>query len=253
MQSRLWGVMTVTPMNNASLPPAPLPNPPLISGRPIARRVPGPSQPSFPHGKYLTLTVAHVCHITCRFRREKKTLYVWWMMELYNRILMKRSFILLWCINCLEHIHLHTPCYHTSSNTCTTPRYWTHIHTFPPPTPPPHPKPGMCKHGPHLASTTFLCYSSPPPPKKGESKDGCLRVYSMFLRKKQKMRELNYFDLILSLVWHYLAALWEPRLWRETTGSGLDERQAGCVIKLQLLPWIKDSNSPPPPRYGSWF
>lgn len=172
MQSRLWGVMTVTPMNNASLPPAPLPNPPLISGRPIARRVPGPSQPSFPHGKYLTLTVAHVCHITCRFRRGKKTLYVWWMMELYNRILMKRSFILLWCINCLEHIHLHTPCYHTSSNTCTTPRYWTHIHTFPPPTPPPHPKPGMCKHGPHLASTTFLCYSSPPPKKKGRAKMG---------------------------------------------------------------------------------
>lgn len=80
MQSRLWGVMTVTPMNNASLPPAPLPNPPLISGRPIARRVPGPSQPSFPHGKYLTLTVAHVCHITCRFRREKKHCMYdeWW-------------------------------------------------------------------------------------------------------------------------------------------------------------------------------
>lgn len=43
---------------------------PLISGRPFARRVPGPSQPSFPHGKYLTLTVAHVCHITRRFRRK---------------------------------------------------------------------------------------------------------------------------------------------------------------------------------------
>lgn len=42
--TRLWGVMTVTPMNNASLPPS---HPPLFSGRPIARRVPGPSQPSF--------------------------------------------------------------------------------------------------------------------------------------------------------------------------------------------------------------
>lgn len=48
------------------------PPPPLFSGRPIARRVPGPSQPSFPHGKYLTLTVAHVCHITRRFRKEEK-------------------------------------------------------------------------------------------------------------------------------------------------------------------------------------
>lgn len=66
-------------------PPIP---PLLISGRPIGRRVPGPSQPSFPHGKYLTLTVAHVCHITHRSRRKIKALYVWWMMELYNRSLM---------------------------------------------------------------------------------------------------------------------------------------------------------------------
>lgn len=58
----------------APVPPSPSP---LISGRPIARRVPGPSQPSFPHGKYLTLTVAHVCHITRRFRRKKNLLYVW--------------------------------------------------------------------------------------------------------------------------------------------------------------------------------
>lgn len=36
------------------------PPPHLFSGRPIARRVPGPSQPSFPHGKYLTLTVARL-------------------------------------------------------------------------------------------------------------------------------------------------------------------------------------------------
>lgn len=70
--------------------PAPVP-PPLISGRPIGRRVPGPSQPSFPHGKYLTLTVAHVCHITHRSRRKIKTLYVWWMMELYNRSLMEEK------------------------------------------------------------------------------------------------------------------------------------------------------------------
>ncbi len=55
---------------------APVPHP-LISGRPFARRVPGPSQPSFPHGKYLTLTVAHVCIITGRFRiKKKQTLYV---------------------------------------------------------------------------------------------------------------------------------------------------------------------------------
>lgn len=145
---------------------APNPNPnPLFSGRPIARRVPGPSQPSFPHGKYLTLTVAHVCHITRRFRRgKKKTLYVWWMMELCNRSLMKRCFILLWCINCLEHIHLHTLAI-TLLLTPALPQVLTHIHTLPPP---PHPKPGMCKHGPHLASTTFLCYS----PKKGNAKMG---------------------------------------------------------------------------------
>lgn len=71
MQSWVWGVMTVTPMNNASLP---LSHPSYSQAGPFARRVPGPSQPSFPHGKYLTLTVAHVCHISCRFRRKKKSI-----------------------------------------------------------------------------------------------------------------------------------------------------------------------------------
>ena len=117
------------------------------------------------------------------------------MMELYNRILMKRSFILLWCINCLEHIHLHTPCYHTSSNTCTTPRYWTHIHTFQPPTPPPHPKPGMCKHGPHLASTTFLCY--PPPPKKRGEQRWVFTCIFYVLKKKTK-------NVWIELFWPYI-------------------------------------------------
>lgn len=49
--------------------PRPRPTPPLIL-RPQCEE--SPSQPSFPHGKYLTLTVAHVCHITRRFRRGKK-------------------------------------------------------------------------------------------------------------------------------------------------------------------------------------
>lgn len=146
-QSWLWGVMTVTPMNNAS---APVP-PPLFSGRPIARRVPGPSQPSFPHGKYLTLTVAHVCHITRRFRRrrEKKTLYVWWMMELCNRSPMKRHFILLWCINCLEHTYICTHLLSTLLLTPALPQVSTHTHNPPPPSPPPHPNQG-CVNMDHI-------------------------------------------------------------------------------------------------------
>lgn len=61
-------------------PPCPDPPSPLYSQA-------GPawgasSQPCFPHGKYLTLSVAHVCHLTCRFRR-KKTLYVWWVLILF--------------------------------------------------------------------------------------------------------------------------------------------------------------------------
>lgn len=130
------GDETVTPMNNASVPVPP----PLFSGRPIARRVPRPSQPSFPHGKYLTLTVAHVCHITLRFRRRKKknknkkTLYVWWMMELCNRSPMKRHFILLWCINCLEHTYICTHLLSTLLLTPALPQVSTHTHN---PSPPP--------------------------------------------------------------------------------------------------------------------
>lgn len=51
-------------------PLCPSPRPPRPTNPLILRQAhceESPSQPSFPHGKYLTLTVAHVCHITCRF------------------------------------------------------------------------------------------------------------------------------------------------------------------------------------------
>lgn len=82
-QSPVWGV--TAPMNSDLFAPSHLR--PLISGRPIVRRVPGPSGLSFPHGKYLTLTVAHVCHIICRFRGKKteKKLVCRMMMELHSQ------------------------------------------------------------------------------------------------------------------------------------------------------------------------
>lgn len=60
----------------------------------------------FPMGN-MTLTVAHVCHITHRFRRKTKNI-VWMMNDGAGRLII-RHFILLWCINCLEHIDSHTP------------------------------------------------------------------------------------------------------------------------------------------------
>lgn len=158
------GDETVTPMNNASVPVPP----PLFSGRPIARRVPRPSQPSFPHGKYLTLTVAHVCHITLRFRRRKKKktktkkhcMYdEWWSYVIGARwkdILFFCGALTVWNTHTFAHTycqhffwHLHYPRYR---HTLTTPPL--------PPPPSPHPKPGMCKHGPHLASTTCLVWKT---------------------------------------------------------------------------------------------
>lgn len=108
---------------------APNPNPnPLFSGRPIARRVPGPSQPSFPHGKYLTLTVAHVCHITRRFRRGKKKHCMydeWWSYVIgawWKDVLFFCGALTVWntyiCTHLLSHFfwHLHYPRYwHTST------------------------------------------------------------------------------------------------------------------------------------------
>lgn len=143
-----------------TMPLCPCPTP-LFSGRPIARRVPGPSQPSFPHGKYLMLSVAHVCHITHRFRRGKKHCMYdeWWSYGIGSWW----KDILFFCgaLTVKEHTYICT--HHHTSNTCTTPGIDTH-HTFPPPLP----MPGMCKHGPHLASTTFFCDS----PKKGKTKMG---------------------------------------------------------------------------------
>lgn len=69
----VMGDFKVTPMNNASNLVPPLAS--LFSGRSVARRVPGPSQPSFPHGKYLTLPVAHLPY-NPHIYKKKKTLYV---------------------------------------------------------------------------------------------------------------------------------------------------------------------------------
>lgn len=75
--------------------------------------------------------------------------------------LMKRHYILRWCINCLEHTQICTQ----STLLLTHALPQVHTQTLPPP----HPKPGMYKHGPHLASTMFLCYT---PTKKGKVKLG---------------------------------------------------------------------------------
>lgn len=89
-------------------------------------------------------------------------------MDLCNS-LMKRHFILQWCIHCLEHTDLHT--LSTLLLTNALPQVFTH--------PPFPPKPGMYKHGPHLASATFLCNTQPTHTQKREGKAVC--VYSVFL------------------------------------------------------------------------
>lgn len=128
----LWTTpLCAHPIPSHPNPPTP-PHPPN-SGRPIARRVPGPSQPSFPHGKYLTLTVAHVCHITCRFRRKNHCMYdEWWSYIIgawWKEVLFFCGALTVWYTHTFAHA-----CCHTSSDTCTTPGIDTHLH--PPTTPP---------------------------------------------------------------------------------------------------------------------
>lgn len=159
----------------------------------LQRRVGRPSWPSVPHGKYLTLTVvAHVCHITCRFRQNTHCMYdVCWIYVLARR----KDFTLSWCINC--HFCTHYQLF-----------FW-HLHYPEDLHPTTHTKPGC-----------WTPFSQRRPP-----------VFVIFASRTGRVSILLRKAISLSSVPHCSAALLEPGLWQETTGSGwrLPEN-VGCPV-----------------------
>lgn len=138
------------------------------------------------------LSVAHVCHISLRFSRKVKNFE--WMMEWCYGSLDEKNiyFILLWCIIRLECIQLHIHHLHTWPTICT-------MHT--------HPPTSLLK----IQGCEWATFMHNLPQNKHTRtlthRGKAIFKLSFVVRKEKQCHKCKYFNPILSLLWHYLAAL----------------------------------------------